>query len=250
MKTRTRSTAAPVPVFLPATRANRAAVACLLAVPILMALADILRMVAEGDSHITGGAGAAPDMVPVFESLAAHRPVMAAATILVFLTAFVAMSAVGLLWRLGAAGSPWLAWTVLVLGIFFVLGRVVHTLVYFGAMLYFSTAYAPAQAAALNDSFGGFWVVNMAIVPTVLGLALWLPLSGAMLWRLHAVPRWAGLFIIAGTGMLVALGSSFATTVAMGVLTVAGLVPLALRGRARRLPAAKADAFGAGEATA
>lgn len=250
MNTRTRSTAGPAPVRLPATRANRVALACLLAVPILMALADILRMVAEGDSRITGGAGAAPDMVPVFETLAAHRPVMAAATILVFLTAFVAMAAVGLLWRLGAAGSPWQARTVLVLGIFFVLGRVVHTLVYFGAMLYFSSTYPPAQAAALNDSFGSFWVVNMAIVPTVLGLALWLPLTGAMLWRLHLVPWWAGLCIIAGTGVLVVLGSSFATTIAMAALTVAGFVPLALRGRARRLPAAAADAFGAGQATA
>lgn len=212
---------------VPETTASRFATACLLAIPILLALADVLRMRAEGDAGITGGVGTAPDMVPVFESLALHRPEMVAATLLTFLTAFVAMFAVALLWKLGAKGSPWLARIVLVLGVFFVLGRVIHTIVYFGTMLYFSGTYPPAQAAALNDAMGSFWVVNMVIVPTVLGLGLWLPLAGVLLWRLRLVPWWAGAAVVAGTLLLVVLGSSFATTLAMAGLTVAGFAPLA-----------------------
>lgn len=228
MKTRTSSTnSRPEPVEL--ETASRVGIYCLLAVPILLALADVLRLRAEGGSSFSGGVGAAPDMVPHFESLALHRPEMAVATVLTFATAFVAMFAVSLLWKLSAKHSPVLGRIVLVLGAFFVLGRVIHTIVYFGTMLYFSANYPPAQAAKLNDSMGSFWVVNMVIVPTVIGLALWLPLAGVLLWRVKAIPLWAAISVAAGTLVLIVAGSSFATTILMALATVAGFAPLVWR---------------------
>ena len=228
MKTRTTTThPRPEPVWLETS--SRFGIYCLLAVPILLALADVLRMRAEGGSSISGGVGSAPDMVPHFESLALHRPEMGVATVLTFATAFIAMFAVSLLWKLGAKQSPVLGRIVLVLGVFFVLGRVIHTIVYFGMMLYFSANYPPAEAAKLNDSMGSFWVVNMVIVPTVIGLALWLPLAGILLWRVRVIPLWAGIAVVAGTLLLIVMGSSFATTILMAVLTVAGFAPLVWR---------------------
>ncbi|GAA4360420.1 hypothetical protein GCM10023166_01180 [Paeniglutamicibacter cryotolerans] len=214
--------------------------ACLLAVPLLAAVMDMLRMWSEGDGAITGGIGEPEAGARALASVAACPGPMAAATILAFATAFVAIPALPAIWRLTRPGLPVLAVVLAAVGSCFVLGRVIHTCVYFTWTLFMATRLPLEQAVGIDSEMNGFWPVNMVIVPTILGLVLWLPLLAVALYRAGRIPLWAMILILVVNVALIVLGSSYATAVAMGLGTLIGLLPLA-RGALDPSPAASPD---------
>ncbi|NVM94070.1 hypothetical protein [Arthrobacter wenxiniae] len=215
---------------IPRGRQAVAAALALLATPILVVVADLLRMAADGSVQATGGLGgeggpAATESM--MESIQDNPELFGVAAVLTFAAAFTAVPAVILGWRLGAPTARVMAWAAAVLGVLFVFGRVTHTFTAYGLPLILADQLGTGGAARLYDALNLHWATAMVIVPAIAGIALWFPLLAVALYRSRAIPLWAMVSVLAGTVVLMALGSSIIATPIFWVLTVAGLWPAA-----------------------
>lgn len=195
----------------------------------LLVAADLLRMTADSSGAITGTidptAGAAT-MEASLSSIANNPGLHGAATVLTFLTAFVAVPAVLLGWRLTVKATPALAWITAIVGLLFVFGRVIHTVTAFALPLILAQTMPADQAGQLYQEVNLHWAGTLVIVPTIVGIALWLPLLAVALYRAHVILLPAMISVLLGTIVLMVLGSSYVATPIFGVLTVAGLLPV------------------------
>lgn len=198
-------------------------------VPVLVMAADLLRMVAESNGSATGGfdpkAGTAA-MEATMASIAAHAGIYGVATVITFVAALVGVPAVVLGWRLSVGATPVMAWVAAGVGVLFVIGRVTHTFTAFALPLFLAQTMTPADGAAFYAGVNQPWSTTLVIIPAVLGIALWFPLLAAALYRARVIPLWAMMSMLAGTVVLMVMGSSFIATPVFAALTVAGLLPM------------------------
>lgn len=223
---------------------KRPAALLLVCAPVLLALADLLRMAAESNGRTTGSVdlnAGAGSMAAGFESIANNTAAYGAATVLTYALAFVAVPAVLLGWSLTSKAAPVLARVATAVGLLFVFGRVTHTFTAFALPMILVEELPVAQAVDLYAAANLHWATTMVIIPTIIGIALWLPLLSVALYRARAIPLWAMVSVLLGTVALMVLGSSFVATPIFAVLTVAGLLPVLLREiRGRTVPASGA----------
>ncbi|MDO5751546.1 hypothetical protein [Arthrobacter sp.] len=228
MKRQMISPAAPT-IQLGSGRMVVAAAWMIVCTAVLLVAADLLRMMADSSGAITGtidsNAGAA-SMEASLASIANNPGVHGAATVLTFLTAFVAVPAVLLGWRLCVNATPVLAWITATVGLLFVFGRVIHSVTAFALPLILAQTMPADQAGQLYQEINLHWSSALVIIPTIVGIALWFPLLAVALYRAHVIPLLAMISVLVGTVVLLVLGSSYLATPIFGVLTVAGLLPV------------------------
>lgn len=214
---------------VPRGPAARLAALCLLAVPVLLLLMDIPRMVAERTGALTFGFEdtGGDNFTAATTSIQGHTAIFGVATVLTLLTAFVAAPAVVLGWRMAKDGAPVLAGIAAFAGVCFVLGRAIHASIYFGLQLFLLDNVEVGEAARLMEQLQLHWAMLLVLVPTIIGLSLWLPLLAGSLYRARMIPLWALLCVIGAMVVLVVLGSSFMTTPIFAGLFIAGLWPAA-----------------------
>ena len=198
-------------------------------VPVLMAVADELRMAAEG-TFSAGLVDTGYGVESVVESLAtieANRGLFVLSSSLSYAAVLLMIPALLAIWSLSVHRAPRWAWTGAVMAALGVCGSMVHITGYHGMTL---TALDVADRPAAAEL-----IVSSATTPFVIALystfflALLAPLPQAVaLFRAGVVPLWACLSVGAGTVLFVVVGSTPWSSALVAVLVVAGLAPAAL----------------------
>lgn len=202
--------------------------ASILAAPLLVGIADQVRMAAEPPAELGGvdsdfGVEAATANLA---SVAEHPGTFAAASWLLYAGMLVSVPALVALWRLSVTGAPRWAWAgagTAALGVLGVMGQFVA---YYGIVQVLATQPDLAAAAALDLEFsahpfalGIFGLVLMGFLGTVL--------QAVALRRAGVVPLWAAAAVVAGTVLHLVLGSTPPTSAVWTLLLLAGSAPAA-----------------------
>lgn len=207
------------------------------ATPLLLGVADELRMLAEGSGSATGavdtGYGVA-SAVAMLEQVAANRGLFDAAAWIAFAAALVAIPALVLAWRLAVGRSPRWAWAGAVLAVGGVIGQVVHLQGYFGVAQVASGQPDLTAAATFWQDLSGTPLAAAMFAPYLVGMALAAPVQAVALRRARVLPTWAMVLVIVATALMAVVGSSTWSSAAYALLAAAGFWPAAraaLRGR-------------------
>ena len=193
---------------------------CLLAWPVVLVIADLIRMTADtSDGDGTLG---------VLTAISANLGAFQLSGWLFYLLAVLTIPVTILLWRLAVDRSPKLAWTGAVLGAMFVAGQFVHLSAYFGQMQAFAQQSDLAVAVELVDAqaTGGFAAALFA--PYLVGLLLAPLFQSIALFRAKVLPVWAMGAVIVGQVVFAVLQSNPVGTSAYGLLLLVGFLPAAL----------------------
>ncbi|MCK0110740.1 hypothetical protein MWU75_01105 [Ornithinimicrobium sp. F0845] len=191
--------------------------------PVVITVADLLRLGAEGGVLADGSAST----TQLFTAVNAHRGAWEAGAWLFYLAALLTIPMVLLLWRLAVDRAPVLAWTGGVLGAGMVTGQIAHLMGYFvtvGALSGMPDTEAAVSAQqSLDASSLGFavfapFLLGVLLAPAVLALAL---------WRARVIPGWALGSVLLGTVVFAAFSGQPWASVVWGVALVAGLLPAA-----------------------
>lgn len=201
----------------------------IVAAPLLLGIADQLRMAAEPPTSIgaiDAGYGveqAAAQLVAV----EANAGTFAAASWVSYAVALLSIPALVAIWWLAVARSPRWAWTGAVAAALGVTGQMVHVTGYFGLHQVLAAQGDPEAGArvllAVESTpftlviFLPFLVGLLAAVPQVVGLR-----------RARVIPLWACLAVVAATVLFAVVGSTPWASAAYTVLMVAGFAPAAL----------------------
>jgi hypothetical protein len=200
---------------------------CLIAWPVVLVVADLIRMTADtNDGDETLG---------VLQAIAANLGAFELAGWLFYLFAALTIPVTILLWRLAVDRSPKLAWTGAVLGTMSVVGQFVHLNAYFGQMQALAQQSDLSVAAEMVDAqaTGGFAAALFA--PYLIGLILAPLFQSIALFRAKVLPLWAMISVIVGQVVFAVLQSNPVGTSAYGALLLVGFLPaalLAIRGTA------------------
>jgi hypothetical protein len=198
-------------------------------VPVLVAVADELRMAAEG-TFSAGLVDTEYGVDTVVESLGTieqNRGLFALSAAVSYVAVLLMIPALLAIWRLSVARAPRWAWTGAVMAALGVCGSMVHLTGYHGSTL---TALDMADRTAAAE-----FMVAMESTPFVIALftpfflVLLCPLPQAIgLLRARVVPLWACVSVVAGMLLSVFVGSTPWSTALAGLLFVAGFTPAAL----------------------
>ncbi|NLG23274.1 MAG: hypothetical protein GX555_17780 [Actinomycetales bacterium] len=192
--------------------------------PVVITVADLLRLGAEGDVLADGSPGSTAQL---FAAVDANRGPWEAGAWLFYLAAILTIPMVLLLWRLAVDRAPVLAWAGGVLGAGMVTGQIAHLMGYFATVGALSgmpdTEAAVSAQQALDASSLGFavfapFLLGVLLAPAVLALAL---------WRARVIPAWALGSVLLGTVVFGAFSGQPWASVVWGAALVAGLLPAA-----------------------
>lgn len=198
-------------------------------VPVLIAVADELRMIAE-DTFSAGLVDTEYGVDTVVEGLGtieANRGLFVLSSSLSYAAVLLTIPALLAIWHLSVSRAPRWAWTGAVMAALGVCGSMVHITGYHGSTI---TALDVADRTTAAE-----FMVAMETTPFVIALystfflALLCPLPQAVaLFRAGVVPLWACLSVGAGTVLSVVAGSTPWSSALVAVLMAAGLAPAAL----------------------
>jgi hypothetical protein len=193
---------------------------CLLAWPVVLVIADLIRMTAD----TSDGEGTVGVLTAISENLGAFQ----LAGWLFYLLAVLTIPVTIVLWRLAVDRSPKLAWTGAVLGTMSVVGQFVHLSGYFGTMQALAQQSDLAVAAEMADAqaTGGF--ASVLFAPYLIGLILAPLFQSIALVRAKVLPVWAMVSVIVGQVVFTVLQSTPVGTSAYGLLLLVGFLPAAL----------------------
>jgi hypothetical protein len=202
--------------------------AAIVTVPALVAIADELRMVAEG-TFSTGLVDTEYGVDTVVSGLATieqNRGLFELSSVLSYAAVLLMIPALLAIWRLAVGAAPRWAWAGAVMAALGVCGSMVHLAGYHGATI---TALDMADRTAAAE-----FMVAMETTPFVIALyapfflTLLAPLPQAIgLRRAGVVPLWACLSIVAATVLFVVVGSTPWSAALAGVLFLVGFAPAA-----------------------
>jgi hypothetical protein len=202
--------------------------AAIVTVPALVAVADELRMAAEG-TFSTGLVDTEYGVDTIVRDLATieeNRGLFELSSALGYAAVLLMIPALLSIWRLAVARSPRWAWAGAVMAALGVCGSMVHLAGYHGSMV---TALDLADRTAAAE-----FMVAMETTPFVIALyapfflTLLSPLPQAIgLRRAGVVPLWACLSVVAGTVVFAVVGSTPWSAPLAAVLLIAGFAPAA-----------------------
>jgi hypothetical protein len=196
--------------------------------PLVIAVADELRMVAEGWST-AGLVNTEYGTETVLRDLAAieqNQGLFTLSATLSYAAVPLAVAALLAIWRLSVGRSPRWAWAGALLAGAGALGTMVHILGYHGLSLV--ALDVPDRAAAAEVMVAAESTPFVIALFTPFFLTLICPLPQAVgLFRARVVPLWACLSIAVGTVLFAVLGSTPWSTALWAVLVIAGFTPAA-----------------------
>lgn len=213
-------TAAPVE----RRRSFAVAGACLLAWPVVLVTADLIRMTAD----------AGDETIDVLQSISANPGAFRLAGWLFYLLAVLTIPVTILLWRLAVDRSRKLAWFGAVFGTMFAVGQVVHLTGYFSSMQALAQRSDLAVAAEIADAQAMTGLGSALFAPYLIGLILAPLFQSIALFRAKVLPAWAMACVILGQVVMTVLQSNPIATPVYGLLLLVGFLPAALvaiRGR-------------------
>jgi hypothetical protein len=198
-------------------------------VPVLVAVADELRMAAEG-TFSAGLVNTEYGVATVLRDLAAveaNRGLFTVSAAISYSAVLLLIPALVAIWRLSVRGAPRWAWTGAVMAALGVCGSMVHLAGYHGMTL---TALDMADREAAAE-----FMLASETTPFVIALfapfflTLLCPLPQAIgLLRARVIPLWACLSVVAGAVLFAVLGSTPWSAALAAALLVAGFAPAAL----------------------
>jgi hypothetical protein len=197
-----------------------AAGVCLVAWPVVLVIADLIRMTADAHDG--------DDTLGVLTAISANLGTFQLAGWLFYLLAILTIPVTILLWRLAVDRSPKLAWTGAVLGTMSVTGQFVHLSAYFGSMQALAQQSDLAVAAESADALGMTGFASALFAPYLIGLILAPLFQSIALFRAKVLPAWAMGSVIVGQVVFAVLQSTTVGTSVYGLLLLAGFLPAAL----------------------
>lgn len=198
-------------------------------VPVLVAVADELRMAAEGtfSAGLVDSEYGVDTVVEGLSTIEANRGSFVLSASLSYAAVLLMIPALLAIWRLSVDRAPRWAWTGAVMAALGVCGSMVHLAGYHGMTI---TALDLADRTAAAE-----FMVAMESTPFVIALfstfflVLLCPLPQSIgLFRAGVVPLWACLSVVAGTVLFAFVGSTPWSAALAAVLFVAGFAPAAL----------------------
>jgi hypothetical protein len=199
------------------------------AVPVLVAVADELRMIAEG-TFSAGLVNTEYGVETVLRDLAAieeNRGLFTLSAAISYGAVLLTIPALLAIWRLSVDRAPRWAWTGAVMAALGVGGSMVHLAGYHGMTLTaLDLADRPAAAEFIVSSSATPFVVAL-FTPFFLTLLCPLPQAVGLL-RAGVLPLWACISVVVGTVLFVGLGSTPWSAALAGMLFVGGFAPAAL----------------------
>lgn len=204
----------------------------ILGAPLLLGVADQLRMAAEPPADLGGidgdydAAAAAANLASIQE----HHGLFATASWLVWVATLLTAVAAVAIWRLSVAGSPRWAWVGAVAAGIGVLGLMGQFVAYYGISQVLAAQPDAAAAGALDIAMSGHPFALGIFVPVLAGTVGALAQAVGMA-RARVIPLWAAGALVVGPLLHVVLGSTPVVSAVWTVLLLAGSVPavLALR---------------------
>ena len=203
--------------------------AAIVTVPVLVAVADELRMAAEGtfSAGLVDTEYGVDTVVRDLATIEQNRGLFVLSSSLSYVAVLLMIPALLAIWRLSVGRAPRWAWTGAVMAALGVCGSMVHIAGYHGSTI---TALDVADRTATAE-----FMVAMETTPFMISmyslffLTLLCPLPQAVdLFRARVIPLWACLSVVAGTVVFAFVGSTPWSSALAGVLFVTGFGPATL----------------------
>jgi hypothetical protein len=197
--------------------------------PVLMGVADELRMAAEPPESgtLVDSDWGVRSVLASLDVIEQHRGLFLLAGALSYAAVPLVVVALVAIWRASVARSPRWAWAGAIVAALGALGLMVHLLGYYGQTLTALDMADRTAAAEFIVASEGTGLVIAFFVPFFLTLISPL-VQGVGLWRARVVPLWALLCLAVGAVVLVAVGSTPWSTALSTALLAVGFAPAAL----------------------
>lgn len=221
---------------------------CLLLTPLVVAAADIARMIAEQSGALVGMVSAnGPDAAAaMFATIENHHGTYQLASWLALLAGILTIPGVAAIRTLTADRSPRWSLAATVTGICLVVGQFVHSMGYYAWNQILAELPDRDAALAILDLTNQNVYGQVVFAPYLIGVLLFWPFAAVALWRSRTIPSWAFGVILAAALLMTVAGSSYLTSPTWAVATIVGLAPAVAQARSART-AASSSAMAATE---
>jgi hypothetical protein len=200
----------------------------IVAAPVLVAIADELRMAAEppASEGLVDAEYGVDSILAGLQVIEQNRGLFTVGAVLSYAAVLVLVPSLLAIWRASVGRAPGWAWAGAVMAMLGVTGSMVHVTGYHGSTLTaldFADRTGAAEFMVALES-NGFVIALYA----PFFLALLCPIPQAIgLFRAKVIPLWACLAVVTGAVVSAVIGSTPWSTALAGVLFVAGLAPAA-----------------------
>lgn len=202
-------------------------VVCLLLTPLVVAAADIARMIAEQSGALVGIVSASgPDAArAMFSSIEAHSGTYQLASWLALVAAILTIPGVATVRTLTADRSPRWSMAATITGIALVIGQFTHLMGYYAWNQILAALPDRAAAVAIIELSTQNVFGNVVFAPYLIGVLLFWPFAAVALWRSRVIPVWAFVVILAAALLMTVAGSSYLTSPLWAIATTVGFAP-------------------------
>ena len=200
----------------------------IVAAPVLVGAADLLRMMSEQATDEVGtvGESGGAEVLAQSAAIARNLALYEGAAWLALAGALVTIPAVAAIWALSKDRSRAWAWSGLVLGVLGVFGQTVHLVGYYAHQLLFATDVEPAVGSQISTALESQPYFTVLFIPFFFAMLAYIP-QAVGLRRAKVIPLWATVVVIATTVMFAVVESTLISSV-LGILgLVVGLAPAA-----------------------